>query len=85
VTKNNKGRVPIQNPTPKTTDSRNSNATDPLLGWYSLAASVKTSRNERQQKRAWKRNSRGRIDPALAAQLALLAVVFLLFVGGVAA
>lgn len=23
MTKNNKGRVPIQNPTPKTTDSRN--------------------------------------------------------------
>jgi hypothetical protein len=70
----------------KTTfDSRNFIKSDPLLGWLSLGASVKQSRNERQKKRGWKRDSRGRIDPALAAQLALLAVVFLLFVGGVAA
>ncbi len=70
----------------KTTfDSCNSTKSDPLLGWHSLGANVKQSRNERQQKRAWKRNSRGRIDPALAAQLALLAVVVLLFVGGVSA
>jgi len=70
----------------KTTfDSRNSTKFDPLLGWHSLGESVKGSRNERQQKRGWKRNSRGRIDPALAAQLVLLAVVFLLFVGGVTA
>lgn len=66
----------------KTTfDSRNHTATDLLIGWFNLA---KPSRN-RQKKRAWKRNCRGRIDPALAAQLALLAVVFLLFVGGVSA
>lgn len=69
----------------KTTfDSRNSTKFDPLLGWHSLGESVKGSRNERQQKCGWKRNSRGRIDP-LAAQLVLLAVVFLLFVGGVTA
>lgn len=70
----------------KTTfDIGNSTKSDPILGWHSLGASFKKGRNERQQKRAWKRNSRGRIDPALAAQLALLAVVFFLFVGGVAA
>ena len=70
----------------KTTfDSGNSTKSDPLLVWHSLGASFKQSRNERQQKRARKRNSRGRIDPALAAQLGLMAVAFLLFVGGVAA
>ncbi len=30
MTKNNKGRVPVQNPTPKTTDSQNHTGTDPL-------------------------------------------------------
>jgi hypothetical protein len=67
----------------KTTfDSRNHTATDQLIGWFNLA---KPSRN-RQQKRTWKRGCQhGRIDSALAAQLALLAVAFLLFVGGVAA
>ena len=85
MTKNNKGRAPGKDAAPKTTDSRNHTATDPLTGWYSLGASVKPSRN-RQPKRSWKRGKqRGRIDAYLAAQLALLAVVFLLFFGGVAA
>ncbi len=81
MTKNNRGRAPGKDATPKTADSRNHTGTDPLIGWLNFA---KPSRN-RQQKRGWRRNNRGRIDPALAAQLALLAVVFLLFVGGVAA
>lgn len=54
MTRNNKGRVPIQNPTPKTTDSRNSTGSDPLLGRFNLA---KPSRN-RQQKRGWQRGVR---------------------------
>ena len=54
MTKNNKGRVPIQNPTPKTTDSHTPTGTDPLIGWFNLA---KPSRN-RQQKRGWQRGAR---------------------------
>lgn len=54
MTKNNKGRVPIQNPTPKTADSHNHTGTDPLIGWFNLA---KPSRN-RQQKRGWQRGAR---------------------------
>lgn len=81
MTKNNKGRDPVQDAAPKTTDSRTHTAPDLLIGWFNLA---NPSRN-RQQDRGWKLNSRVRIDPALAAQLVLLAVVFLLFVGGVAA
>mgnify|MGYP006343654089 FL=1 len=81
MTKNNKGRDPGKDATPKATDSRNHTATDLLIDWFNLA---KPSRN-RQQKRGWKRNSRGRIDPTMAAQLALLAVFVLLFVGGVSA
>ena len=65
----------------KTTfDSRNYTETDPLIGWFNLA---KPSRSH-QKKRSWKRgNQRGRIDSCLAGQLALLAVIALLFVGGV--
>lgn len=59
---------------------RNSTAPDPLKGWFDLA---KPSRN-RQPRRSWKRgNQRGRIDTGLAAQLALLAVICILFVRGV--
>ena len=76
MTKNNKGRAPNPDATPKTTDSRNHNGSDPLIGWFNLA---KPSRN-RQQKRS---KQRGRIDTCLAGQLALLAVIALLFVGGV--
>ena len=54
MTKNNKGRVPIQNPTPKTADSRNHTESDPLIGWFNPA---KPSRN-RQQKRGWQRGAR---------------------------
>lgn len=54
---------------------------DPLMGWYSLSACVKPSRNNRQQKRGWKRNSQGRIDPVMAANIALLAIVALLVLG----
>lgn len=65
----------------KTTfDSRNTTAIDPLQGWFDLA---KPSRN-RQQKRSWRRGKqRGRIDACLAGQLALLAVIALLFACGV--
>ena len=59
-----------------------STKTDPLKGWYSLGAGVKTSRNDRTPKRGWKRNNRGRIDPLLAAHIGLLALAALLIVGG---
>lgn len=81
MTKNNKGRVPNQNPTPKTTDSRNHTGSDPLIGWFNLA---KPSR-KRQQKRGWKRNQRGQIDYVLAGQLALLLVGFALILAEVVA
>jgi hypothetical protein len=62
-------------------DRRNHTATDPLIGWFNLA---KPSRS-RQIKRSWKRgNQRGRIDACLLAQLAMLATVVLLIVGGLA-
>lgn len=54
MAKNNKGRIPIQNPTPKTIVSRDHTVTDPLIGWLSLA---KPYRN-RQQKRGWQRGAR---------------------------
>ena len=81
MTKNNKGRAPKRNATPKTTDSRNHTGSDPLIGWFNLA---KPSRN-RQTKRGWKRNQRGQIDSAVAGQLALLLVLLGLIVAGVAA
>ncbi len=60
---------------------RHSTAPDPLKGWFDLA---KPSRN-RQQKRNWKRgNQRGRIDAFLLAQLAMMAAIVLLIVGGLA-
>lgn len=80
MTKNNKGRAPGKDATPKTTDSPNHTGSDPLLGWFNLA---KPSR-DRQPKRSWKRGKqRGRIDVVLAAQLALLIVLVVLIVGGV--
>jgi len=43
----------------KTTfDIHNSTKPDPLLGWHSLAASVKSSHNERQSKRVWLKGGR---------------------------
>ena len=54
MTKNNKGRAPGKDATPKTADSRNHTALDPLTGWFNLA---KPSRN-RQQKCGWKRGRR---------------------------
>ena len=48
---NNEGRNGGDRPTPKTADSRNHTAADPLIGWFNLA---KPSRN-RQQKRGWQR------------------------------
>ena len=54
MTKNNKGRVPDQDATPKPTDSRDHSGIDPLKGWFDLA---KPSRN-RQQKRGWQRGAR---------------------------
>ena len=80
MTKNNKGRAPVKDATPKTTDSPNHTGSDPLLGWFNLA---KPSR-DRQPKRSWKRSKqRGRIDAFLAAQLVLLIVLVVLIVGGV--
>ena len=81
MTKNNKGLVPIQNPSPKTTDSRNRTGSDLLIGWFNLAKPARY----RQQKRGWRRNQRGQIDSALAGQLALLLVGIVLIVVGVAA
>ena len=54
MTKNNKGRAPKRNATPKTTDSHNHTGSDPLIGRFNLA---KPSRN-RQQKRGWQRGAR---------------------------
>ncbi len=54
MTKNNKGRAPIQDATPKTADSRNHTGTDPLIGWFNLAKPSRT----RQQKRGWQRGAR---------------------------
>lgn len=62
-------------------DSRNHTGSDPLIGWFNLA---KPSRS-RKQKRGWKRNQRGQIDIALAAQLVMLLVVLIMIVAGVAA
>lgn len=59
-----------------TFDSRNHTGSDPLQG-CDLA---KPSR-ERKQKRSWKRNSRGRIDPTMAADIVLLAIAALLILG----
>ena len=81
MTKNNKGRAPNPDATPKTTDSRNHTGSDPLIGWFNIA---KPSRS-RQQKRGWKRNQRGQIDYALAGQLTLLLVILALILVGVAA
>ena len=62
----------------KTTfDSRHSTGSDPLLGWFNLA---KPSR-DRQQKRSWERNNRGRIDPTITADIVLLAIAALLILG----
>ena len=54
MTKNNKGRAPKRDATPKTTDSRDHTGTDTLIGWLNLA---KPSRN-RQQKRGWRKEAR---------------------------
>lgn len=54
MTRHNEGRVPVQDATPKTTDSRNDTGSDPLTGWFNLA---KPSRNC-QQKRGWQRGRR---------------------------
>jgi hypothetical protein len=55
MTKNDKGRDRWHGATPKTTDSRNHTATDPLIGWFNLA---KSSRIHRQPKRGWQRGRR---------------------------
>jgi hypothetical protein len=60
-----------------TLDNRHSTGSDPLLGWFNLA---KPSR-DRQQKRSWKRNARGRIDRVMAADIVLLAIAALLILG----
>jgi hypothetical protein len=55
MTKNNKGRAPGKDATPKTTDRRNHTGTDPhIVDWEK---SAKPSRN-RQQKRGWQRGGR---------------------------
>ncbi len=54
MNKKNRGRAPVQNPTPKTTDSQNYKGMDSMIGWVNLA---KPLRN-RQQKRGWQRGTR---------------------------
>jgi hypothetical protein len=63
-------------------DSRHSTKTDPLTGWYSLGAGVKSGRTERTPKRGWKRNNKGRIDPLLALYLGLMVLAALMILGG---
>jgi hypothetical protein len=65
-----------------TLDSRHDTKAEGLAGWYSLGAGVKPSRTERTPKKSWRRKNQGRIDPILAAQLCVLAVIGLLIFGG---
>jgi CRISPR/Cas system endoribonuclease Cas6 (RAMP superfamily) len=59
-------------------DTRHSTAVDPLAAWYALA---KPSR-DRQQKRSWKRNNKGAVDPFFGFFISLAILVFVLMVGG---
>ena len=75
------GRTDQSAPRNQSITERHSTAPDPLKGWFDLA---KPSRS-RQQKRSWKRcNQRGCIDASLLAQLAPLAAITVLIVGGLA-
>ena len=61
-------------------DSCNHIKSDPLIGWFNL---TKPSRNH-LQKRGWQRDKQqGQIDANMAGQLALLAVIVILFASGV--
>ena len=60
----------------------NSNRPDALLQWHALGANAKKTQINRQAKQAWKRNNKGRIDPVLAAHLAIIALSALLLIGG---
>jgi hypothetical protein len=62
-------------------DKPHSTKTDPLQGWYSLAGNVKPSRTARTQKRGWKRNYKGLIDPLLALYVALMALAAMMLAG----
>lgn len=55
MAKNNKGRVPIQNPTQKTTDSQNYTGTDPLIGWFKLAKPLQNRQQKREFKKGWRK------------------------------
>ena len=66
----------------QTNHNQNSNRPDALLQWHALGANAKKSQINRQAKQAWKRNSKGRIDPFLAAHLGIIAVSALLLIGG---
>lgn len=52
MTKNNKGRAPGKDATPRTTDSQYHTTTDQLIVWFNLA---KSSRIEHKPKRGWRR------------------------------
>ena len=54
MTKNNKGRDPGKDATPKTFNSRNHSEVDPLIVWLNLD---KPSR-DRQKNRGWQRGTR---------------------------
>ena len=74
-----KGRTDQSVPQGQPITERHSTTADPLQGWHDLA---KPSR-ERQPKRSWKRGKqRGRIDAYLLPELAMLATIALLLVGG---
>lgn len=62
----------------QTTNTGNSTNPDPVAGWYALA---KPARMSRQQKRTWRRKSRGAIRGDLLALLILAAVAGLLLAG----
>jgi hypothetical protein len=54
---------------------------DPLMGWFSLGASVKQSRVSRHQKRGWNRQ-RGTIHPLALAGLLLVGLPILAAIAG---
>ena len=79
MTENNKARVSGKDVPQKSDDSQNPTGSDPLLGWFNLP---KLSRHSQQKKLREVGKQCRRIDSNLAAQLALLIVLFVLIVGG---
>ncbi len=76
MTDNKKARNGGDRASQKTFENLNhTGESDPLKGWFSLAASVKPSRTDRKAKRGWNRKQRGAIQGDL---LALLIVAVML-------